>query len=68
MLFGQLIQNGRVSSRAYVDLGFQIKTGPMVFFGQVNNVFDRDPPYVTYATPIYDQIGRYFSGGARLKF
>ena len=49
-------------------MGFRVKTGPFSFFGQVNNVTDRAPPFTTYASSIYDMIGRYFSAGVRLKF
>ncbi len=66
--FGQVIQNGKVGSRTYLDIGGQIKVGAFSLFGTINNVTDRDPPFVTYASPIYDMIGRYFSAGARLKF
>jgi len=35
--------------------------------GNVNNLFNRDPPYVTHASPTYDMIGRYCSAGVNFK-
>jgi outer membrane receptor protein involved in Fe transport len=64
----QVIINNKVDSRTYVDLGLQYKVGPFTIFGNINNMFDRDPPFVQYTTAIYDVIGRYFSGGVRVKF
>lgn len=66
--FGQVLTNPKVGSRTYIDLGGQVKVGAFTLFGTINNVTDRDPPFVTYATPIYDMIGRYFSAGVKLKF
>jgi iron complex outermembrane recepter protein len=63
----QPILNNKVTSRTYVDLGFQQQIGAFTIFATVNNLFDRDPPYVTYATTTYDMIGRYFSGGVKIK-
>lgn len=64
----QAIVNNKIDSRTYVDVGVNYKVGPMSFFLNVNNLFDRDPPYVLYTSAIYDVIGRYFSGGVRVKF
>lgn len=64
----QPVLNGRNGSRTYVDLGLQFKTGPFTLFGNVNNLFDRDPPLTPYITPNYDVIGRYVSGGVKLNF
>ncbi len=62
------ISNNRIAARAYLDLGARFMVGPLTFYGTVNNVFDRDPPLTTYGQIHYDQIGRYFSAGARLRF
>lgn len=62
------IINNRVSSRTYIDLGAKFKVGPFTLFGNVNNVFDRDPPLTQYTNPNYDVIGRYISGGVKLSF
>lgn len=64
----QPIVNNRNGSRTYVDLGLQFKTGPFTLFGNVNNLFDRKPPFTPYITPNYDVIGRYVSGGVKLNF
>ena len=64
----QPIMNNRNGSRTYVDLGLQFKTGPFTLFGNVNNLFDRKPPFTPYITPNYDVIGRYVSGGVKLNF
>lgn len=68
VLFGQVIQNGTVGSRTYLDVGAQVKVQQFTLFGTINNLTDRDPPFVTYASPIYDVIGRYFSAGVKLKY
>lgn len=65
---GQQILNNQVGARTYVDLGLQFKTGPFTLFGNINNLFDVDPPYVVYTNPNYDVIGRYFSAGVKLRF
>ena len=66
--FGQVIQNGKIGSRTYFDIGGQVKVKQFTLFATINNLTDRDPPFVTYASPIYDMIGRYYSGGVKLKF
>lgn len=64
-----LLVNNDVKSRTYLDLGAQLKvTDRFTFFGNVNNVFDRDPPLSTAGSAHYDVIGRYFLAGARAKF
>ena len=62
------IVNNKVGSRTYVDLGVQFKAGPFTLFGNVNNLFDRDPPITPYTSPNFDVIGRYISGGVKLNF
>ena len=64
----QKIVDGRFGSRTYVDIGLQAKVGSFTLFGNVNNLFDRDPPLTQYITPNYDVIGRYVSGGVKLNF
>lgn len=58
------------------DLPWQATKRTQVFLS-VNNLFDRDPPIVptgAVTTPratngyLYDQIGRYYTAGARLRF
>lgn len=61
------ITNNAIGSRTYVDLSANVDVGPATFRASVENVFDRAPPFITYASAIYDQIGRYFSLNAKLK-
>jgi len=65
---GQLPLNNDISSRTYFDLGVRFKVGNFTVFGNVNNLFDRDPPMSQYTSINYDVMGRYFSGGVRLNF
>ncbi|WP_334183980.1 TonB-dependent receptor plug domain-containing protein [Novosphingobium sp.] len=65
---GQPILNNHIDSRLYTDLGVQFKTGSFTLFGNVNNLFDLNPPLTPFITPHYDVIGRYFSGGIKLNF
>ncbi len=65
---GLPLLNNKVDARFYVDLGLQFKSGPFVFFTNVNNLFDSDPPLTQYTSNIYDTIGRYYSGGVKLTF
>jgi iron complex outermembrane recepter protein len=60
--------NNRNGSRTYVDLGLQFKAGAFTLFGNVNNLFDVDPPLTPFIAPNYDVIGRYISGGVKLSF
>lgn len=63
-----VIENGKIGSRTYVDLGMRAKIAQLEVFANVNNMFDRDPPFVTYTSPLYDVIGRYFSAGVKVKY
>jgi len=65
---GQPISNNRVDSRTYTDLGVQYKVKNATFYASVVNLFDVKPPNVTISTAIYDEIGRYYSGGVKLRF
>jgi len=64
----QKVVDGQFGSRTYVDIGLQAKVGAFTLFGNVNNLFDRDPPLTPFITPNYDVIGRYVSGGVKLTF
>lgn len=65
----QPIVNNAVASRTYVDFNVQYNVGKQFsFYGAVTNAFDRDPPYVTFTSAIYDVIGRYVSAGVKLRF
>lgn len=71
----------RFSARTYLNLGFNYALSrssgePIQIFGQVNNVFDRDPPIIPDSHPqslitnytLYDTIGRTFMIGFRMKY
>jgi len=64
----QPIVNNDIASRTYVDFNVQYNIGNFSIYGAIANAFDRDPPYVTFTSAIYDVIGRYVSGGVKLKF
>lgn len=63
-----------IKSRTYVDVGLQYalpfgnyEVSHITLFGNVANLFDRDPPLFPNRT-IYDVVGRYFTFGARARF
>jgi outer membrane receptor protein involved in Fe transport len=61
--------NNRIASRTYVDLGARFKIDDrFMLFGNVNNLFDRDPPLITVNSTLYDVVGRYFTVGAKVDF
>jgi len=55
------------------NVGFDIRArfeidDRFMLFGNVNNVFDRDPPLITVNSTLYDVVGRCFTVGARVDF
>jgi outer membrane receptor protein involved in Fe transport len=74
------VDNNRVPSVSYVDLGvtykFQVGKSKMELFGRVTNLFDKAPPVATstnffgmQTSPIlYDVIGRYYRAGLRFEY
>lgn len=62
------IENNKIGSRTYLDLGARVRIEELTLFANVNNVFDRGPPLTTTGQIHYDEIGRYFSAGAKIKF
>jgi len=73
---------GSVDDVIYVDLrlGYEFQMGgaDLEIFGNVTNLFDRDPPltpaysaflgYASQANPgVYDTVGRRFTVGVKLK-
>lgn len=65
----QPIVNNMVDSRTYFDFNVQVNVSKQFsLFGAVTNAFDREPPFVTFTSAIYDVIGRYVSGGVKLRF
>lgn len=70
------ISSNRVSGRFYADLtlGMNVKAGrnDLEYFVAIRNLFDKDPPIAPSAVGItnqvlFDQIGRSFRVGVRLK-
>ncbi|MEO0062685.1 MAG: hypothetical protein RLZZ08_1245 [Pseudomonadota bacterium] len=68
------VSTNRVKSAFYTDfnLAYHV-TENVEVFGVVNNLFDRDPPRAASAQGatnqvFFDPIGRYFKGGARVRF
>lgn len=70
------IRNGRVPSYNYLDLNGSLTIGPATITVGVNNVADKEPPFVgdsdmnanANALGGYDQAGRFFFGSVSLKF
>lgn len=62
------IENNAIPAHTYIDLGMRARIENLTLSLDVNNVFDIDPPLTTTGQIHYDQIGRYFSASARIKF
>src|SRR5690606_39064697 len=61
--------NNKTDARMYVDLGVRFKVADrFTLTGNVNNLFDRQPPLSPIGNPHYDVIGTYFSIGAKANF
>lgn len=61
--------NNRIAPYAYVDLGMQFRVADrFTVFGNVNNLFGKDAPLETLQSGTYDQVGTYFTAGARVNF
>ena len=66
---GPLLVNNDISARVYVDLGAQVKIAQRFeLYGNISNLFDRDPAISTTGSSNYDVLGRYFTVGARVNF
>ncbi|MGQ3230608.1 MAG: hypothetical protein ACT6R2_17165, partial [Blastomonas fulva] len=53
----------------YVDLSFNLDvTEGFSFFGAVDNLLDRDPPFYLFERETFDAIGRRFTMGFRANF
>ncbi|MCW4455628.1 TonB-dependent receptor [Flavobacterium sp. MXW15] len=69
------IDNG-VPSYSYFDLSGSVSIGPALVSVGVNNLFDKEPPFVgdsglaanANALGGYDQVGRYIFGSVTVKF
>jgi outer membrane receptor protein involved in Fe transport len=62
------IVNNRIAARAYVDLGLRFMANGFTLFANVSNLLDRAPAIASYSSVNFDPIGRYFTGGVKLKF
>lgn len=62
------LENNAIKARTYVDLGARVTIDKLTLSLNVNNLFDVDPPLTTTGQIHYDQIGRYFSTSARIRF
>jgi iron complex outermembrane recepter protein len=66
----QDIVNGEIDARTYIDLNASFDVmDSFTFYGNVSNLFDVKPPLVTTTgSAHYDNLGRYFTVGAKVKF
>lgn len=66
----QNIVNGDIDARTYIDLNVSFDVmDSFTFYGNVSNLFDVEPPLVTTTgSAHYDNIGRYFAVGAKVRF
>jgi len=67
------LTNNHIPAYTYFDLSLsqQVPFGngnSFELYGNVSNLFDKDPPLYSTFSPYYDVIGRYFTIGARVKF
>jgi outer membrane receptor protein involved in Fe transport len=61
-----IINNG-IASRTYLDLGGHLNVGTVTISANIQNAFNRAPPFVLYASPFYDEWGTYFTLNVRAK-
>lgn len=68
------LTNNRIPAYTYFDLQLSQKVpfgdGDKHFelYGNVSNLFDKNPPLYSTFSPYYDVIGRYMTAGVRLEF
>jgi outer membrane receptor protein involved in Fe transport len=62
------IVNNRIAARAYVDLGVRFMVEGFTLFANVNNLLNREAAFAYYSSINYDSVGRYFTGGVKVKF
>ena len=65
--------NNHIASRTYVDLGLRgyvpmLGDSRLTIYGNVQNVFDKEPALGAVNSPYFDIIGRYFTLGLRANF
>jgi len=63
----QPIVNNAISARTYVDLGGHVSIGNLTISANIQNAFDRSPPFVLYASNFYDVWGRYYTLSFKMK-
>lgn len=64
------IVNNAIPSYTYFDLGVRANLSRLTdhdieLYGNVTNLFDKDPPVSSLYSPYYDVVGRYVSVGVR---
>lgn len=67
------LTNNHIPAYTYVDLQLSQKIPfgegkHFELYGNVSNLFDKEPPLYSTFSPYYDVIGRYMTVGARLEF
>ena len=63
----QPIVNNRIAARTYFDLGGHMNIGDLTISANIQNAFDRSPPFVLYASNFYDVWGRYYTLTFKMK-
>jgi iron complex outermembrane receptor protein len=63
----QPIVNNAMAARTYVDLGGHVNIGDLTISANIQNAFDRSPPFVLYASNFYDVWGTYFTLSFKMK-
>lgn len=64
-----LLARPKTGTVHYVDLSANYRiVENFSFFGAIDNLFDRDPPFYLYERETYDAIGRRFTMGFRANF
>lgn len=64
----QPIVNNYLAARTYLDLGGYYNVGNVTISANIQNAFDRSPPFVLYASNFYDVWGRYYTLSFSVKF
>jgi outer membrane receptor protein involved in Fe transport len=66
------VTNNHIASRTYIDLGLRtyipVGDSRVTVYGNVQNVFDKEPALAALNSPYFDVIGRYFTLGVRANF
>jgi iron complex outermembrane recepter protein len=63
----QPIVNNAIAARTYLDLGAHMNVGILTISANIQNAFNRSPPFVLYASNFYDVWGTYFTLGFKVK-